>query len=111
MKHMKGPWTADFSRVNGHLGITVYSEEMHIATVYLKEYQAPNRKGGEMNQPVNKETVANARLIAAAPELLEACKNALPALEWGKVHAEGNFIQFGVAIEKIKAAMVKAEGK
>lgn len=44
------------------------------------------------------ENLANARLIAAAPDLLEACKAAL---------SEGDDYK---AMEMIKAAVLKAEG-
>jgi hypothetical protein len=48
------------------------------------------------------EAEANARLIAAAPELLEACKESLPYIE-----GPGDSYVYGL----IKAAIEKAEGK
>ncbi len=47
------------------------------------------------------EATANARLIAAAPDLLEACKVALVVL---------SELEPEVALDKIKAAIIKAEG-
>ncbi len=53
------------------------------------------------------EAAANARLIAAAPDLLEACKDALPLLWWmAKRYVGDNCTTW----EKVKAAIEKAEG-
>lgn len=50
--------------------------------------------------------LADARLIAAAPELLEACKVALAVLtsEWGQLGVERN-------VPELARAIAKAEGK
>ena len=54
---------------------------------------------------VQAECVANARLIAAAPDLLEACKAALEVIE-------GDADEFVVAVRhSLKTAIAKAEGK
>jgi len=52
------------------------------------------------------ELMANARLIAAAPDLLEACKVKLLALE-GKEYDPG---AFDIAAELCRKAIAKAEG-
>ena len=57
MSYTKGEWSF------GH-NIGVYSGETHIADI------APVNNGFD-------ETLANAKLIAAAPDLLEACELAL----------------------------------
>jgi hypothetical protein len=51
------------------------------------------------------EAEANARLIAAAPELLEA-------LRWAKVALEGagTFAGANIALEHVQSAIAKAEG-
>ena len=48
------------------------------------------------------ETEANARLIAAAPDLLDALKEASNHLTWGDVDTE--------VAQKVNAAIAKAEG-
>lgn len=55
--------------------------------------------------PVEAQQIANARLIAAAPELLEACK-ALLAL-----YQANGMPNSGGSYEMAKAAIAKAEGK
>ena len=52
-----------------------------------------------------KETQANARLIAAAPELLEACKNLI--YSFNTMDAK----DISVSIKMGKQAITKAEGK
>jgi hypothetical protein len=49
----------------------------------------------------------DARLIAAAPDLLVACQAVLPALEW--CHAQG--LQTSGALEIVRAAIAKAKGE
>jgi hypothetical protein len=49
---------------------------------------------------------ANARLIAAAPELLEACKAALAFMYNGRSHTASEIIAIGKTLE---AAIAKAE--
>lgn len=54
----------------------------------------------------NKEQLANALLIAAAPDLLEALR------ELERVYETGDFdSEFKPALEKARAAIAKAEGK
>lgn len=61
------------------------------------------------------EQEANARLIAAAPELLEACKAALPHLADLVARTCGEAKEFGgsfadrIAYDKVEAAIQKAE--
>lgn len=72
--HTPGPWEA--KNQNGHGGIGVDSANRCVATVYLGVTSSRREWGKEtFDQPENYETVANARLIAAAPDLLEALKH------------------------------------
>ena len=63
-KHTPGPWTLDGDEVRGGQG-NCFIAVASFASAYAKSGR------------FTKEEQANARLIAAAPELLEACKKAL----------------------------------
>lgn len=101
VKHTPGPWHV------GHLGSdrncqcrTVVDEGYAggICTVHLGN-GLPVGEGGNDAPPL-KEAVANMHMIAAAPDLLEALKDARYALY-------GN----GPGNPKIDAAIAKAEGR
>ncbi len=53
------------------------------------------------------ECQANACLIAAAPDLLKACKTAMPILHWANCHGS----RCDEAIAQVLTALAKAEGK
>lgn len=57
------------------------------------------------------QAVANARLIAAAPELLDACKNAANVLAALAVGTLTKVERDSPAILQLRAAISKAEGK
>lgn len=105
-KHTPGPW--DIDRNNSHL--------CTIATIHgcknndWVEIWSPNKLGQEgISEEVNE---ANARLIAAAPELLEACKKAKLALETcdDKYGKDYNTDKVDVATECLETAIAKAGG-
>ncbi len=52
---------------------------------------------------------ANARLIAAAPELLEACQTVLAGIERG-LPIDANTVN-GLVVARLRAAIAKAEGR
>jgi len=90
-KHTSGPWgiteDGDYIRqVNG-------GRRLYIAAV--------------LEVPIEGETQANARLLAAAPELLEALKESLPQLRWANVHGS----RCDELIAEVVAAIAKAEGR
>lgn len=91
MKHTPGPWkvgstVTDYNAVGGELGIGLkihfagQDHEWHVATVYgqTEEGEPLTCKQGYRS--------ANARLIAAAPDLLEALETLLEAF----VHIPGD---------------------
>uniref|UniRef100_A0A6H1ZA77 Uncharacterized protein n=1 Tax=viral metagenome TaxID=1070528 RepID=A0A6H1ZA77_9ZZZZ len=55
------------------------------------------------------EQLANAHLLAAAPELMEACRNAMEIYEHIKPACCEEFVE--ATYEKLKAAIAKAEGR
>ncbi len=93
MKHTPGPWF-----INGHERYTKYVEA-RIGGGWVQEVAAC----GPTENPEQQE--ANARLCAAAPDLLEGLKKALEPLEM--YHAYGWPDRDGV-IGQIKSAIAKA---
>ena len=74
-KHTPGPWRADLEDTNGHFGWSIGSIAVdHIATVYANFINSSRKRGDMAQEPQNQESIANARLIAAAPDLLAACE-------------------------------------
>jgi len=60
--------------------------------------------------PYQAEANANARLIAAAPDLLEACRLAMPFIEAiYREHGRAYLPNSGDALEVVQAAIAKAE--
>ena len=97
--HTKGPWEA--CSVNN---LSIFSGDKSIATVYPDIY---NEEWVVETIPVAQ---ANARLIAAAPDLLDALVLSLKELkEWSKDH--GQCIGTNEAIQTAHTAIAKARGK
>jgi hypothetical protein len=92
MTHTKGPWEAEEVDISKNMVIGISSTtkktDCHIAVCF-----ATNQ---DFNNP---EIIDNARLIAAAPDLLEACKVAL----------ENN--EDRITANLLRAAIAKAEGE
>jgi hypothetical protein len=99
-KHTPGPWSvADRLVPNGRRWV----QRNHTRTLVALVYSTPERE-------------ANARLIAAAPDLLEACNEALEFAEDQEDVLDGSYGQpepnraMQVAT-MLRAAIAKAEGK
>ena len=110
-KHTKGPW------IHSKHGFNVLTaDEMHsICAVH-----APNP--GHTSEKDVQEHLANARLIAAAPDLLEACEASLWAVNAAECLGEKEGIgkdttkyperiKLDTIVESVRAAIRKAEGK
>jgi hypothetical protein len=99
-KHTPGPWTVD----PHFLDDIMAADGLDVATVVLT---------GEHCRDMP-ERRANARLIAAAPELLEACKEAAlfmrSAIE-DRVMLEGFDPESHHGLKMVRAAIIKAEGR
>jgi hypothetical protein len=93
-KHTPGPWKhhqAAHPRRDGLMGFAIMSEEATVADMFPETYLVHVSE-------------SNARLISAAPDLLEACREANAALQ-----------HFGImgdpALFKVQAAIAKATGE
>jgi hypothetical protein len=88
-KHTAGPWTADVERGR------VLCPRAQVAA----EIADPDT--GEPSE-------ANTRLIAAAPEMYEALRDCVRALEgWTHLNGDGT----DVAVIRARAALARAEGR
>ena len=71
-KHTPGPWHYEHPA----LSFSIHAAAIHVADVFAKV------SGGTSDKYVlEEEADANARLIAAAPDLLKACEAALAEIE------------------------------
>jgi len=103
MKHTPGPW-----RVARFKSKTLFENPYHIEHTKTKEILA---KMGE-NKLMYKNCEANARLIASAPELLEALKDATRELQYHAKDDTGFPRQTVLEIIKdAEKAIEKVEGK
>lgn len=94
MTHTLGPWEVDL-----HHGIAIRGED-NKRVCRIPVYNTPK---------LLREADANARLIAAAPELLAALRHAQEALFWHKAEA---FEEGGITVgERVRAAIAKATGE
>lgn len=96
-KHEPGPWIT-----HGDLIGTAKCDWWHEGNELV--IAKALRYGG------TRPTDANARLIAAAPELLEACKSAVPFLKDHVSLTIHDGPSDRIALDKIEAAIAKAEG-
>jgi len=85
-KFTRGPWVIDAS--SPHRSLYIIGNDVHVATV-------PFIESGAM-------TFANAKLIAAAPDLLEACAEAEKYISDTTPDGLGDML---------RAAIAKAEGR
>lgn len=110
-KHTPGPWKFSFNEMGGYDCITdayeVTTEKgEHIALIDLRQYEQVI-SGNMLDMPSTNEALANARLIASAPELLKALEELLPVAK----SAFGVFGDMAVSIILAEAAIAKAKGK
>lgn len=101
MAHTPGPWAIRTESMagdilNNHAAIDAPTHYCFAQVVWKMEYQSSSP-----------EREANARLIAAAPEMLEALKAMLPENNVADEHCRPDF----TTCEKARAAIAKAEGR
>ena len=97
-KHTKGPWAV----VEHDHAICIQTESPSKTKYGASRYAAIG--GFDRNDRAQlEEARANARLIAAAPELLEALTDCVEHMHWTQPQGEA-------ALKKAKAAIAKATG-
>ena len=106
--HTPGPWHYESGAVWEHEGDGDAPGTVAIAL------RGSRRGGSEYRSPA--EDAANMRLIAAAPELLEACRNLVATLEslWeSRELSAPRYVQcqLGTAATHATKAIAKAEGR
>lgn len=95
-KHTDGPWEVEIPKIG--MAKVCAKEDYQIALVTIEE----------LNKQARAQDEANARLIAAAPELLTALKHARLLLQLNDIERiEGG----SAALDMYDAAIAKAEGK
>ena len=95
--HTPGPWTAERATPNT---INIDGDGFSIGEVY---------DGAEDTDSEGSTAEANARLIAAAPELLAALENCIETLDAAKHRANGGCEW--IAVIEARAAIQKAKGR
>ena len=98
MKHTPGPWVTE----NDHIVVRNYDGKLTRLDSIAKVFP---------DFPLSDEAIANARLIAAAPDLLDALKVMLHGEEIGECECQKTgFPRLITRWEKARAAIAKAEG-
>lgn len=98
-KHTPGPWHVGIEPTMNTIRIRDNGmDALPIATIFYSDGGKPRYQ--------REESTANARLIAAAPDLLEACIEAHECIRTG-----GHFADSNRTMERLAAAIAKAEGK
>lgn len=93
--HTPGPWVANFSMVSGNVRNAIFAGE-HGNQILAT---ARDPYGGK-----NSVAEANARLIAAAPDLFEACREFVRKVDVGEARSTRSYAQMKAALSKATGA-------
>ena len=100
-KHTPGPWTIDYCDGDQHYPYIKAGQ--HVSGGYRVSYIIADKIGGREPAGDRSEVAANARLLAAAPDLLEALQLLMRKVECGTaLHCE--------ICDQARAAIAKARG-
>jgi len=112
MKHTKGPWKYERIECRSFTIGNKQEKGMLWKIVAPEAYDNKCREIGILYyKPMFEEAQANASLIAAAPDLLEACKIASSLLPGPQTHNYHKGPTLNDDLNRIKQAIAKAEGK
>ncbi len=108
-KHTPAPWNVEFSDDDPYGDILIRGNRRNIAKLWLDDAPVP---------AYNEQQKANAKLMASAPELLEALKeivnceiNRRSDLETLSKRPNSLYTFSDARVKKAQAAITKAEGK
>lgn len=121
LMHTPGPWEifevhSGGGKDRGLVYAFIRAPKGQFAGTYQRNRIGTGQGVGFASGPLSREQVpdaeslANARLIAAAPDLLAADREALAAL-YGAREALGHIGNIDLAIDMLTAAIAKAEGR
>lgn len=96
-EHTPGPWV--LCRCDGHDGSAVATIEPKPETM-----EGPNHWAVAHTNTLRNEWQANARLIAAAPDLLAACRAFVAKVDRGEARSVNTYAQMVAAIAKATGA-------
>src|ERR1700728_954572 len=102
-KHTKEPWEAHGTKTFGLSEIIAPNAEFHEGYLVASVNHMFFENGSKMKRLPREQVEANARLIAAAPDLLEACHKAR-ALLAGSIAEEDQLIVEAALREAIRKA-------
>lgn len=108
-KYTPGPWEVART-AHGEAGLSILYKDRSSNAQWVKWEMA---RVGLNSRKITEKTEANARLIAAAPDMLEALKKASTQL-WASYEVTGGSHGDGIGketAEMIDAVIAKAEGK
>lgn len=103
-KHTPGPWTVEDRRHAPLKNIRVVSsndEVCEVSSVHQRDYQGGFRGDHKAADAIDAVGIANARLIAAAPDLLAACKELMHCI----IHPDD---MSGAALDRAESAIAMA---
>jgi hypothetical protein len=108
-KFTQGEWVV--GEQNGHGGLTIESDNFRIATVYLGIVSSEWKWGADhLRQPKNAMTVANAYLIAAAPDMYTALNEVYDFLGAPETHPQDDSGLFELSA-LVRQVLAKARGE
>lgn len=110
-QHTPGPWALDESRRSIQVFASDGSENgVTVATVNGSEQDTIEDRRKILTWSVNDQDRANARLIAAAPDLLEALEYALERIKCVRCADAAQEKFYETAAGRIRATIAKARG-
>jgi hypothetical protein len=105
MSHTPGPWKVEDRRKAPIKNIRIVGNGGHevaeVSDVHQRDHLSPRKWSDEEANAIDAEGLANAQLIAAAPDLLAACKLLIDAGE--------GCVSLVVVLDAVWAAIAKAE--